>query len=133
MLAGLTDPYKGATSNAMAGATNRGQASVPQVPAGLASAANSTMFPSMPQADTRGIPTSVALTVGGGLCAIVLALVSIIYSSVSGDVTELKKDVKEIRADIAGLSKQAVETNVRLGATNDKLQTLIDETRRRTR
>lgn len=73
-----------------------------------------------------------------GALAIVGGLIAVIYSTVAGDIQDLKTDAKETRssvqlmsASVARISEQAAVTNTRLDATNEKLQTLIDETRKR--
>jgi outer membrane murein-binding lipoprotein Lpp len=60
--------------------------------------------------------------------------VDIIRSDVSelkGDIKELRTDTKEIRASLAEVAKATALTAQRLDQTNEKLQGLIDETRKR--
>lgn len=73
-----------------------------------------------------------------GAVVIVGALIGIIYGSVTDDIKDLKTEVKETKvaiqslvATVGEIGKQAAVTNARLDATNDKLQTLVDEAKKR--
>ncbi|MDR7137134.1 Na+(H+)/acetate symporter ActP [Bosea sp. BE271] len=91
--------------------------------------------------DEVKIPTWAVSAFGTALAAaiaVIGGLVVVIFGSVTGDIKDLKTDVKEARTSIQALavsvaevSKQAAVTNARLDATNEKLQILIDETRKR--
>lgn len=81
-------------------------------------------------------PLSKLLLTGFGGLVVVAATIFVaqIKSDVSdlkSDVKELRSDTKEIRASLAEINKASALTAQRLDMTNEKLQALVDETRKR--
>jgi outer membrane murein-binding lipoprotein Lpp len=73
---------------------------------------------------------------GGAIAILATIFVAQIRSDVSdlkGDVKELRSDMKEVRSSLAEVSKATALTAQRLDQTNEKLQSLVDEARKRPR
>lgn len=95
--------------------------------AGLPDQAQTSATPAVDDPNVTKIPTWMLAIFGSafvGLVVVVGALITIIFGNVSDDISDLKSDVKEIRTDLADLKREGA-------VTNSRLQTLIEETRKR--